>query len=1614
MEQQFTYEVLEKLKRKKRKTIWKQILRVMMCLVVFCTTYMLILPAITKESKAFCGIEEHTHNAACYQEGLVCQEHVHTEPCFQPDGTLICDLPGHTHTVACSGQTLTCEQAEHTHLQSCFSDVTADVETEEDWLATLPPLTEVTKENIVSVAVSQLDYAESTLNYLVDSSGDLKGYTRYGAWYGDPYGDWNSMFLAFCLRYAGAAPPEDINCAAWAESLLLQEKFFLPSDHVPEPGDILFLDTDRDGTVDRLALVEALTDTQMTAIEGDRENRVARTTYDLFDAQIVGYSAADLIGTQPPEAEKEEEKQETEETPDIDASDGESAWAELIFPTRAAQTNSPGSSKRALTRALTRAPTRATALDLGPYINAVNMYDSNGNLIPSGSMVTEGESIEFKIEYTITGQQLAVMNGNTITVRSDTLEYQLPQIFEMVDSDEGPIQNSVGNIVGEYLIDSATGTIVMTFSENYVLQNATGMQIHGYISCFSTVKKVTDLDGEHQDFEFTDNITLGVVIEEKNDAVGDLSIEKENVSADGENLVYEIRVSSTEGTTGDITITDTMSKGLTFTKGLGVTKGNGTPVNNATFRPNANGSAFTLTLPEMAPGDSYIVSYECAADINLLDADMKVQNTASVKGKNNQDVDLEDDVTVDYTFDVLKKTGEINDNGTITWTITINQAKADISGWTLEDIMGGNTPYTGSVTIRDVSGNMVVRSTTLPSTFPNGSNKTYVVTYTTTHSIAEGDTIYNKAILKDNDTDVTVVTGVKLGTPIEKSGEAGEVIQDENGNFLVPITWTVTIDTTNSAIDAGQYFYDQMNGAYHTAELFMTYDQLKAALANMEAELQRVGSASGDVTVVRYAEGYSVGQSLSLANLERDPNRTDYLFERFSVYLTKAVPKGQLLTFTYETYGSFPNNVIADQDYKNCFNISQHYEVEGIVKFSSGTIKATKTALSYYDPSIPDQKWHWNNTDWNGVEGISRFEYEKLHDSYLAWSIELSVPPGYSSTDDLLLFEDLPEGVTVKRLGMPFFSDQPIPYLELSDIELGQTYYWTFMIHPVEEYDKWHASQRNDGFYTTITIKVTEDGDLEMTLPGDLLRLMGNLAKRYSEPEWYSYLFVYTQINDDFPWTPTSANSHIYRDPFQNRFTITDEDGEVIDIGSQTQIITKDESEGMIRKEAATQDNIINYSVVLNAYGKDLMGNSGYVAVHDELTYTSTAEKPLRVRLVPGSVKLYEIRLASDGSYTKLADVTPDYSYNETSTEEGATTNWTHTLDMTVPDGKTLLLEYSYKVSGDKNISHDILNSCTIHGVGETFLDGNHKLEIEVKDATAQADTKGIVLYKVDADSDGIFLENARFNIYIWNEDQQDYIIVHHPNDGSTDFKTDINGMILIDGSTINLEQFAYNTAYYIVEVESPGGYFLGPEPYYFYIAHENTVAYPFCLPDGFEGRALTSGDIIYRKNVNELTKIRVEKFWQDMEGNFVTVTDREVPSITLELWQMLQGEPDSAKRYGTYTVTPDKDGNWSLTITGLPKATRKADGTKGTDYLYYIKEVGVGGYELDSAENNAGINSGTIRLINRKTEGYLLPETGGIGTQMYTTAGLLLVLISTAFLVYNHRKRRREAYNSS
>ena len=73
-------------------------------IVVFFTTYALVLPAITMEKNAGCGIEEHQHDDSCYEDQLICgleesEEHQHTADCYER--VLVCGKEAHTHSEAC-------------------------------------------------------------------------------------------------------------------------------------------------------------------------------------------------------------------------------------------------------------------------------------------------------------------------------------------------------------------------------------------------------------------------------------------------------------------------------------------------------------------------------------------------------------------------------------------------------------------------------------------------------------------------------------------------------------------------------------------------------------------------------------------------------------------------------------------------------------------------------------------------------------------------------------------------------------------------------------------------------------------------------------------------------------------------------------------------------------------------------------------------------------------------------------------------------------------------------------------------------------------------------------------------------------------------------------------------------------------------------------------------------------------------------------------------------------------------------------------------------------------------------------------------------------------------
>ena len=127
------------------------------------------------------------------------------------------------------------------------SDDTADVEDASYWETTIPDLSgcETWAEKLLAVAGSQLGYHESILNFRVDNDGNHKGYTRYGEWYGNPYGDWCAMFVSFCLKYAGIdqeAIPQNANCSDWVKNLKNMEIYEDADLYVPEAGDIVFFD----------------------------------------------------------------------------------------------------------------------------------------------------------------------------------------------------------------------------------------------------------------------------------------------------------------------------------------------------------------------------------------------------------------------------------------------------------------------------------------------------------------------------------------------------------------------------------------------------------------------------------------------------------------------------------------------------------------------------------------------------------------------------------------------------------------------------------------------------------------------------------------------------------------------------------------------------------------------------------------------------------------------------------------------------------------------------------------------------------------------------------------------------------------------------------------------------------------------------------------------------------------------------------------------------------------------------------------------------------------------------------------------------------------------------
>ena len=84
------------------------------CLMVMLVAVVFMMPAISMtHGSLVCGLDEHAHTKACYEQVLVCGQeegegadpetgeggHVHTKACYEKQ--LVCDMPEHKHSEAC-------------------------------------------------------------------------------------------------------------------------------------------------------------------------------------------------------------------------------------------------------------------------------------------------------------------------------------------------------------------------------------------------------------------------------------------------------------------------------------------------------------------------------------------------------------------------------------------------------------------------------------------------------------------------------------------------------------------------------------------------------------------------------------------------------------------------------------------------------------------------------------------------------------------------------------------------------------------------------------------------------------------------------------------------------------------------------------------------------------------------------------------------------------------------------------------------------------------------------------------------------------------------------------------------------------------------------------------------------------------------------------------------------------------------------------------------------------------------------------------------------------------------------------------------------------------------
>ena len=1573
-----------------------------------------------------CGFEEHTHTDDCYtietetEEKLVCGyeegqvlsdgtaadddgiaalEDTNTATSVADDSSseAVSEPVLHHHTEACYEKVLTCTIPEHTHTLACLADYSADVETDDDWEKYSVGLSDNWNEALLAVAQEQLGYKESEKNFQTDEAlGDIidvHHYTRYGAFYGNPYADWDVAFIAFCQHYAGIPKteiPQRLGLEALRADMDAMGFAYLTEgeDAAYEaiPGDVVTYN--KNGTADdeTIGIVETVGDDSLTVISGAVEGAVAEVTVPFTDVTstiLVDQAYGDYVG-------------------EADDRDGSHDDEIAVQPADEMDATAVDSGK---TKYPIDLGNEEVAKKLDAHFELQKMGSDNLYHKVTGNTVNEGDDLRVVVSI-----KAPAGTFNKDKENGNKLKYTLPfKLQEPLVNEEIYDKNHPTEVIGHLSADTDGNVTVEFFTDN-----TTGFNYENQFDADFKVwgKAVAKGTGENQTIKFPgDNGSF--TLKKKSD----ISVSKTadtGIIREGDKVYfkYTVTVSSQEGTAGEkVTIKDVIThSGAIVGKysNFELKKGDGSPVTIPDGYPQITPDSSNaenekeFVIEELAPlgkGERYVLTYyyELTNAGKLAAAD-SVGNTASATYGNTTKTDVEwksytpEKISVEKTRVIYDGNGNAERLQRIKWQIKItNPNNENLAGLKVVDQI--QTPGAKMrmeraderIEIQDADGKTFAKVD--PKDVVNANRDGFTYTFPADKAATSSSyTITYYTSIPDNtegtETSVTNKVDIKKDddTPIDTDSETTTVGQ-RKWVLVKAVDKDMSLSSDGELLAKKWYFSVRTNASTDTSKQFTVYDVLQTPTV-----VDKNGTAKA-FGLDHYAKYDDLKKSLESNNTTFDvvvkdvDGTTTAPTSKVNLNEFQNTPYNGTVTVTYYKDQEMTEEANSG-DKVRAFKIDVSWTGEGFKVTQLNTasynsyIKCTETGKTLNDLAGKDVVKAENvcfvDKDHEGKNTASytKPEPEKPKASELrklvatdsmngpydfgknTAEIQTGTPNGtviwfkllikHPDADTVTITDTLPKGLKY----MDFTGAEKWNWLD--SYYVGTTKYDSDGKSKFVE--QWACTSQPDTNVFKLESSTNGNGQQVLTFT------LSGLDKKDLTNDDAS--IIYGVIVEDDYWKDISANpSKEY--PNEAKWGTLKK--------SATATVTRTNFETKKEVEYNKTTQTATYTVTINEQGKRLLPYAGgYLKLEDQLTVPNG----LSATLDPNSivVKDKDDRIVTDA----LGDckIYPD----------------THTMEIEIKDGAKYKLSYTYKFVPHEGLPAN--QTLTVTNEVKMFghIASNKDMEFHNGGGSGTASngvTDILTLVKSEKGKNnntlgGVTFELSEYGKSGWTSAKEYTTAPDGDAKGTITFRYNARGESAEGTVKVNAD-----TLYRLVETKTANDYILDDTPHYFVMLSQGATAdevYP-----NFSGSGAAKNDIKFvsagqttdvLKVENEARKIKVEKVWKDADGKEMKAPQS---SITVTLKRKV-GDVVDDKFNETLTLT--QGNGWKVTYpdTGSLPETDKS----GHTYYYFVTEDSnsvPNGYNVmysyvdknGATQSEHGVTAGgTATITNQKKTNWL------------------------------------------